>query len=216
MSKERNVDFERVSWEEYGSRMEKIYKEVDRYRKEKDIQIDAIVPIYRGAATLGSYLAYRLSLLRILPVQYKYFFPTNHKAELKQILFTPKADMFDHDPVFLLVEGDQCYGNTVIAAAKDLKKVFPNCRILHAADCLDYTYRESAKDYVDVIFYGAYTNHCEELSEKECEKLGIGGQTVAPWENLDEEQATISGQQYQYLDLESVRDQAVKKAEFEF
>ena len=104
----------------------------------------------RGALFLGTYLAYKLKLLRILPIQYHYFFVNKHKAELRRFLFTPKKEMFNHDnPTFLLVEGDQCYGNSVITAIKDLRKIFLNCRILHAADCLDYSYRDSVKNEVE-------------------------------------------------------------------
>lgn len=216
MTKYTKDSFHRTSWEEYGKIMERIFKDVNAYIKKNKIKIDAVVPILRGGATLGAFLAYKLNLLSILPVQYKYFFIGKKKAELRQILFTPKKDMFDNDPIFLLAEGDQCYGNTVINAAKDLKKVFPRCRILHVADCLDYTYRDSAKDYVEKIFYGEYTNHCEELSKEECEKLGIGKDKIAPWENYEEEITTLKCKQFQYVDGKAIEKRSVKKQEFDF
>ncbi|MFH1671746.1 MAG: phosphoribosyltransferase [Candidatus Portnoybacteria bacterium] len=209
-------NFRRVSWQEYGKIMEKILKEVQAYIKKNKIQIDAVVPIQRGGVTLAGFLAYRLHLIRILPVQYKYFFVGKNKAELRQILFTPKKSMFKGNPTFLLVEGDQCYGNTVIAAAKDLKKIFPKCKIIHIADCLDYTYRNSVKDYVNKIFHGVYTNHCEELSDEQCKKLGIGKATIAPWENYEEEIATLEGKQFKYGDGKITEKQSIKKAEFDF
>jgi len=216
MAKYTKSSFHRTTWKEYGELMKKILKDVNTYIKKNKIRIDAVVPILRGGATLGAFLAYKLNILGILPVQYKYFFIGKSKAELRQILFTPKKDMFDNDPVLLLVEGDQCYGNTVINAAKDLKEVFPRCRILHVADCLDYSYRDSAKDYVEKIFYGEYTNHCEELSVKECKKLGIGKDRIAPWENYEEEIATMESRQFQYVDGEAIEKRSVKKEEFDF
>lgn len=217
MAKYTKSDFHKTSWQEYGSVMEKILKEVQSYIKKNKIKIDAVVPILRGAATLGAFLTYRLNLLRILPVQYKYFFVSKNKAELRQILFTPKKSMFKHNPTFLLVEGDQCYGNTVIDAAKELKKRFPKCKILLASDCLDYTYRNSTKDYVEKIFYGVYTNHCEELSKGKCKKLKINPKPgLAPWETFEEESTIMTGEQFEYSDGKIVEKQSTKKAEFEF
>jgi len=217
MPKYTKDDFRRISWQEYEEIMKKIEKETKDYIKENKIKIDAVVPIMRGGAFLGTYLAYKFNLLRILPVQYHYFFVGKDKAELRQILFTPKKNMFDHDPTFLVVEGDQCFGNTVIHTAKDLKEIFPNCRILHVTDLLDYSYREAAKDFVEKTFYGKYSNHCEELSEEMCKKLEIEcGSTIAPWENYEEEIDTLSARQPHYEDLEEVKKDSKKKQEFEF
>ena len=68
--------------------LDKLYEKVNRYIKEKDIKIDAVVPILRGSAFSGAYLAFKLNLLRILPVQliyydYGYFKTKNHKRERK-------------------------------------------------------------------------------------------------------------------------------------
>ncbi len=216
MVKYTKNDFHKKSWVEYGEMMEKILKEISRYITKNKIKIDAVIPILRGGATLGTFLAYRLHLLCILPVQYKYFFVGENKAELRQILFTPKRNMFKDSPTFLTVEGDQCFGNTVIATAKDIKKMFPKSKILHVADCLDYSYRNSIKKYVDKIFYGEYTNHCEELSEKECKILGIGKAVLAPWENYEEEITTLMGKQFKYGDGEIVKKKSIKKSEFKF
>jgi hypoxanthine phosphoribosyltransferase len=154
--------------------MEKLYKQINTYIKKNNITIDAVVPILRGGGFLGTYLTYKFRSLTILPIQYKYFFSDNNTAELRRISSSPKKNMFNKkNPVFLTVEGDQCFGNTVIHTIKDLKKMFPDCRIIHVADCLDYYYRDSVKKDVLKIFYGQYTNHCEKLSEQECKKRGI-------------------------------------------
>jgi hypoxanthine phosphoribosyltransferase len=207
----------RNSWENYGEECEKIYKEVSDYILKKKIKIDAIIPILRGAMTLDSFLAYRLKILRILPVQYKYFFVSKNKAELRQILFTPSKEIIKtKNPTFLVVEGDQCYGNTVITTIKDLKKEFPNCKILHAADCVDHKYKEVIKD-TEAQFYGRYTNHCEELSKEECDSIGIDFEsTIAPWENQEEENATIEGKQFIYEDLKKVKEDSKEKMDINF
>jgi hypoxanthine phosphoribosyltransferase len=216
MSKYSEKDFRKISWGEYGELMEKVAEEVKDYINREDIKFDAIVPILRGGATLANYLSYKLNVLRILPVQYKYFFVDKGKAELRQILFTPQKEMFENTPTFLLVEGDQCFGNTVINAAKDLKEVFPDCKIVRVADVADYSYKDAAKDYVDKMFAGRYTNHCEELTEGECKKLNIEGATISPWENFEEEIATMEQREHNYVDGEAVKKQSKFKQEFKF
>ncbi len=209
--------FKRISWKEYGEGCKKIYKEVLDYILKNNIKIDAIVPIFRGAMTLSSFLAYKLKILKILPVQYKYFFVEKNKAELRQILFSPtKEKMKIKNPTFLVVEGDQCFGNTVITVIKDLREEFPSCKILHSADCVDYKYKDVVKD-VEACFYGRYTNHCEELSKEECASIGIEYESsIAPWENEEEEAATVEGKQFVYEDLEEVKENSKKKMEIDF
>jgi hypothetical protein len=161
--------------------MEKIFKQLSSYIKKNNITIDAVIPILRGGGFLGTYLAYKLHSLSVFPIQYKYFFLGDSKAELRRILFTLKKDMFPTDsPTFLTVEGDQCFGNTVMQTIEDLKKLYPKCKIIHVADCLDYTFRDSVKKDVLKIFYGEYTNHCDGLSKDQCKKLGIGKSVMAP------------------------------------
>jgi len=180
------------------------------------LQVDAVVPILRGAGFLATYLAYQLSVLRILPVQYKYFFPKKGTAELHQLLFTPSKEILGDSPTIVLVEGDYCYGGTSIQVCKDLKKEFPNCKIIFATDLADYTYKDAVKDYVETMVVGRYTNHCEELSEEECKELGIQPISRAVWEQASEEEAIPKSEQYQYTDLDNVKSKSKKKFEMEF
>jgi len=68
MAKYTKNYFERINWEEYGVVMEEILKKVRSYTIKNKVKIDAVVPILRGGTALGIFLAYRLHLLRILPV----------------------------------------------------------------------------------------------------------------------------------------------------
>ncbi|MFC1615148.1 hypothetical protein ACFL22_01180 [Patescibacteria group bacterium] len=210
------MEIKTTTWEEHGETFEKVALGVKKYVDEKGLQVDAIVPIFRGAGFLATYLAYRLSVLRILPVQYKYFFPKKGTAELHQLLFTPSKEILGDSPTLVLVEGDYCYGGTTTQACKDLKEEFPNCKIIFATDLADYTYRDVVKDYVETMVVGRYTNHCEELSEEECEKLGIQSISRAVWEQASEEEAIPKCEQYQYIDLEKVKSKSKKKFEMEF
>jgi len=217
MAQHKKNELEKKTWGEYCVTMEKLYKQINSYIKKNNITIDAIVPILRGGGFLGIYLAYKLNSLRVLPIQYKYFFTGDNNAELRRILFTPKKNMFSNDnPTFLTVEGDQCFGNTVMKTIQDLKRMFPKCKIVHVADCLDYTYKDSVKKDVLKIFYGEYTNHCDGLSKEQCKKLGIGKSVMAPWESAEEELAVLNGKKFKYVNDEQIQKQSIKKAKFKF
>lgn len=48
--------------------MEKLYKQINNYIKKNDITIDAVIPVLRGGGFLGTFLAYKLRSLILLPV----------------------------------------------------------------------------------------------------------------------------------------------------
>lgn len=57
-----------MSWGDYGKILENLGQKVEKYVKENNIKIDAVVPILRGGMFPGGYLTYKLGLLRVLPV----------------------------------------------------------------------------------------------------------------------------------------------------
>lgn len=206
-----------ITWEEHGKIFEKVAKDVKKYADENRLEVDAIVPIFRGAGFLATYLAYYLSILRILPVQYKYFFPKKGVAELHELLFTPNKETLGDSPVLVVVEGDYCYGNTSLQACKDLKEMFPKCKIIFATDLADYIYKDVLKNYVETMIVGRFTNHCEELGEGKCKEFGIDFESSrAVWEKADEEGAIPLCEQYQYTDLKKVVKNSKKKFEMDF
>lgn len=201
LAKYKKEDFKLISWGEYGKTLDTLYEKVNKYIKEKKVKIDAVVPILRGGAFPGTYLAFRLNLLRIFPVQYKYFFE-NNKIKLKCILSLPKVNL-PKTPIFLLVEQNHCFGLTASTAAKDLKKQFPNCRIIYAADHIDYSYQKV--DEAEMIFYGKLTNETRALNEKECKDKNIFPLSyLFPWENIEEEWTTVQGKQFAYEDVKTI------------
>ena len=202
LSQYKKEDFKRMTWEKYGEILETLYRKVEKYIKENNIGIDAVVPILRGGAFPGTYLAYRLSLLRIIPIQYKYFFHDGDlsKIKLKRLLDFPKDVNLPENPTFLLVEQNMCFGTTVISAAEHLKKIYPNCKIILAADTMDYSYRDF--DIFEAIFWGTLNNDTKELSIEEAKKLGIETDlSLFPWENLEEEYTTVQAKQFKFKDL---------------
>ena len=200
LAKYKKKDFIKISWEDYGVVLENLYKKVQKYIQEENIKIDAVVPILRGGAFPGTYLTFKLHLLRILPVQYKYFF-IGKKIQLRKVLDFPKIGLqFPRKPNFLLVENNHCFGLTASTAAEDLKQDFPNCKIIYAADHIDYSYQKN--DYADAIFYGRLTNETKALTLKECKAKKVENISyLFPWEDLDEEWITVKGKQFKYQDI---------------
>ncbi|NMB56852.1 hypothetical protein GYA19_02840 [Candidatus Beckwithbacteria bacterium] len=147
-------------------------------------------------------------------MQYKYFF-IDKKCELRRIHGINEKIITKQDPVFVLVEGNHCYGNQAKYAAQDLKKAYPKCRIIYGASNMDYKYQDVVKD-AEVCFYGNLTNCCKELSDKECEKLGIQykKELLFPWENVDEEWEIVELKQHQYNNVEQIRQQAALIVEY--
>lgn len=201
LAKYKRSDFKRLSWEEYGRTLEILYNKVSKYLKRNGIKIDAVVPILRGGAFPGTYLAFRLNLLRILPVQYKYFFE-NDTIKLKRILSLPRSPL-PRNPIFLLVEQNHCFGQTASMAGRDLKKQFPRCKIIYAVDHIDYSYQKV--DCAEKGFYGKLTNETRALKTKDCKKKKIFPFSyLFPWENIEEEWTTVTGKQFNYQDAKAV------------
>ncbi len=210
LAKFKKEDFIKMSWEDYGKILEALGQKVEQYIKENNIKIDAVVPILRGGMFPGGYLTYKLGLLRVLPVQYKYFF-VDGKIELKKILgISKKESNLPAKPIFLLVEGNHCYGVTGENAAKDLKADFPDCKIIYATDTMDYSYQKN--EYADVIFYGKLTNETRDLSLEKCKELGMENvSNIFPWEDIKEEWTTVEGKQFEYEDLEKTMENSKTK-----
>jgi hypoxanthine phosphoribosyltransferase len=200
LAKYQKDDFKQISWQEYGKTLESLFDKVSKYLRENDIKIDAVVPILREGAFAGTYLAFRLGIVRVLPIQYKYFY-RGSLIELHRISTLPKVEL-PEKPTFLLVENNHCFGVTASTAAKDLKKKFPQCRIIYAADHVDYSYPKV--EHAQVVIYGKLTNETRALSEKECKEKGLFPYSyIFPWEGIEEEWTTVKGEQFEYGDLKA-------------
>jgi hypothetical protein len=202
------------SWSEYEVELGKLTKKVVNYVCKNQLTVDAVVPILRGGNIPGTFLAYALDILTITPVQYKYFF-TKGKCELRKLTGINVAQIHRKNPAFVLVEGNHCYGNQAKYAAQDLKKAFPECRIIYGASNMDYKYQDVVKD-AEVSFYGNLTNCCKELSDEECQKLGIEykRELLFPWEKIDEEWEIVELKQHKYANLEEIKSHSTLVAEY--
>lgn len=198
-------DFARTSWEEYGETLENLYEKVSDYLDRNDLDLDAVVPVERAGNFAGTYLAYKLGVLRVTPIQFKYFFDEDSdEIKLNKLLpFNPKG--LDEDANILLVEGDHCFGTTGTIAAKAVKDKLPEATIIYAADHMDYSYQEN--EFADAVFYGKATNETRELAEQECREKGVEtGSHLFPWENLEEEWKTVQAKQFEYSDTEDAAE----------
>ena len=196
----KKSDFRQLTWPEYGKLLDSVVKQIKAYTKRKKVKIDAVVPIMRGGLFPGGYITFKLGMLRILPVQYKYFFE-GRNVVLRKIFGFQKAEVAKPNPVFLLVENNHCFGVTAATAAKDLKKAFPRCRIIYATDTMDYSYRNAVED-ADASFHGVYTNDTKTMTEQQCKTSRVKNWTnVFPWESFEEEWQTVNAKQYKYSDL---------------
>lgn len=210
LAKYKKSDFKRLTWEEYGKTLEVLYRKVASYLKEHKLRVEAVIPILRAGAFPGTYLAYRLHVLRVLPVQYHYHFEKG-KAFLRQILDLPEdIPGLSQRPTLLVVEGNHCFGLTARTAIADIRKRFPKARILYAADHVDYSFQKVKG--AEVVFFGKLTNETRQLSCDEAREKGINPLSeLFPWEDLEEEWTTVQGKQFKYTDLKVLSKGKVKK-----
>lgn len=214
LKKYKKENYHVMSWSEYEPELNKLTEKVVNYVKQNNLQVDVVVPILRGGNIPATYIAYALSVLTIIPVQYKYFFVPG-KCELRRLLTLNKQSIAKEDPVILLVEGNHCYGNQAKYAAKDLKETFPKSRIIYGASNMDYKYQNVVTD-AEVSLYGNLTNCCKELTDEECQKLGIEykQELIFPWEKIEEEWEIVELKQHKYSNVDKLRDSSPLVAEY--
>lgn len=199
MSDYKKEDFVRISWEEYGQTLESLYQKLAIYLEENSIKVGTVVPILRGGAFPGVYLAYKLHLLNILPVQYKYLVDeTISKFELKRLDKTPESAFRNLSASTILVVGNNhCFGTTSKKAIADLKQIVPDCKIIYAAACMDYSYQDMPE--AEATFYGKLTNETRVLSEDDAKSKELNNNiSLFPWEDIEEEWAMVQEKKFNY------------------
>ncbi|MFA7253391.1 MAG: hypothetical protein WC107_02465 [Patescibacteria group bacterium] len=201
--KYKKEDFELISWSEYQKILDKLYGKIDNYLEQTNTKIDAIVPMLRGGGVPGLILAFKLRLLNIFPVQYKYLI-YNEKTETKGILTPSMIDYpMPDSPTFLLVENNHCTGSTFQIAAIDLRKKFPNCKIIYAAARMDYSHQQL--EFAEASFYGELSNESRKLSESESSGLSINNRlAIYPWESLEEEWFAVQEKTFDYQNISKI------------
>lgn len=204
--------FKETTWDEAVGIMSGLVDEVKKYLVTSDQKIDAVMPLMRGGAIPGTYMAYQLSVMQVLPIQYHYFFHENN-IQLRQ-LYGPEnySKILPDSPTLLITEDNHCFGRTAEQAVKDIRRVFKNAHIIYVAFQMDYGFQDAVN--ADVQFFGRLTNECRTLKFIEAERLKVRPYSyLLPWESISEEWTTIEGNQFEYQDVEQAKEKFVVKQE---
>ena len=190
-------NYRKISWDEYDKTINLLCSKIENYLKDYNKKIDVIVPILRGGLVPANYLAYKLKLLRIVPIQYKYLVDGDGDY-LKQILpFNPYN--LEKDSTVLLVDNNHGTGLQAEIAAEEIKKNLPQSNIIYAATYMDISHQKNK--YCDEIFYGELTNTTVSLTPKECSEKQIEFKVpCSPWETLEEEAYINKEIKFNYVD----------------
>ncbi|MDD2515815.1 MAG: phosphoribosyltransferase [Candidatus Gracilibacteria bacterium] len=211
-------DYKKLSWDKYEEILEFLFLKIKNFLKENNLKVNCVVPILRGGNFAGTYLAYKLGIVKIIPVQYKYFFKQEKEekiAELRKIFGLPKDLNLGDKPVILVTENCHCFGTTAQIAIDEIKEQFPNSFVIYVADTVDYTYKNIKG--ADIAFYGILTNDTKTLTSEECKNLGVDETTTLfPWEDLEEEWDIVQCKQTSYQDLDSALNNSELKKEIKF
>lgn len=194
--------YPRYTWKEYTTILKDIYSKVSSYLNKNNESIDVVVPIMRGGAIPGTYLAYKLGVLSVFPVYYHYDFRSEGKMKLRSLGGIERyADLIPSKSTILLVEGNQCFGNTAKSAMDNLRSSLENAKILYVSDLVDYGHRDVVE--AEASFFGKFTNECNTLTEAEARNKNIfPGTKLLPWEIKKEEEETLKTRQFGYSDLD--------------
>lgn len=188
-------DLDLISWDRIDEFIEKIYEDVNKYLLENDLSIKYIAPILRGGGVPAIKLSHLFNVIDMLPIQLKHN-SVNHNIDTKIGLDYIKNNEIKTNECILLVEGNHVTGNTANIAVQMIQRKFgKKCKIIYVSLTRDYTYRNSVKDVIYTT-WAMTTNEMKELSEDECEKLGINYNLVSvyPWENVKEELVELNAE----------------------
>lgn len=178
-------DFDRISWERIEKFVDKNYQEIFK----SGYKVKYIIPIIRGGAIPAMMLSHKLNNISILPIQLKYTLEEYNIAEMIS-LDSYNVDELKDDEVVLLVEGNCASGRTFdIAKKMIINKFGKDVKIIFSCLTMDYSRYIQKEEGIVLKTVGMLTNENKELSEEECENLGISYDLVSlyPWEDMEEE-----------------------------
>jgi len=181
-------DLDLISWERFDNFIDKIYKDVNNYINENNLNIKYIIPIMRGGGVPAIVLSHMFNVIECLPIQLKYNSETNNIDKKIDFDYINNQIIPDKECI-LLVEGNHVTGKTANIAAQMIREKFgENVKIIYVSLTRDYTYRYSVKN-ICYTTWAMTTNETKELSKEECKQLNIDYNLVSvyPWENVKEE-----------------------------
>jgi hypoxanthine phosphoribosyltransferase len=189
-------EIKKLSWREIERDIDKIKNKLDNYLKKEGIVIDTIIPILRGGGIPANILSHKYNVLKIIPVQYKYF--SDKKTIIKELL---KLDLkkLKNSKNILVVEGNHSTGTIANKIVSEIKKKLSKSKIIYVSLTKDYSFKDKVK--ADFSVEGRFTNENRNLSKAECKKLKIPFSKVYvfPWESIEEELSELNQESYNYI-----------------
>lgn len=122
--------------------------QIKEFITEKNLKIDYICPILRSGAIPAVYISNKLNIIKFAPMQVKHIAYKNGENTI-EMLFNPfdALKITKEEPVFLLVEALQSTGKSVNICIDEIKKNYPNSKILYV--CLVREY--GSKDFKEKV-----------------------------------------------------------------
>ena len=161
--------------------IDKLYKGLNKYISSENLKIDYVVPNLRSGAVPAVYLANKLNIVKFAPIQVKYVNKEN--VGCLDILYSSfeSLKIEKENPSFLVVEGMHDTGDSIKIVLDELKRVYPKSRILYVS--LVKTYGSQSFDKIVEYEDHAYIRASENMSDKDCKKLGLDNAwPIFPWE----------------------------------
>jgi hypothetical protein len=183
MSKYNEKDINKMSWEEFEDLANNLIKQIKDYFNNKKEKIDLITPLHRTGGIVGGFMAIKLGIVPMLPVQFKHS-PQN----IDQISTLPEILIaIPNNPNILFCEGNTSAGSVSKKATELIKEKYPNSKIYLATLTKVYGGPEKIEG-IEKVFYGTLTNENSKATDEEVEKLGLRkGITIFPWEKVEDE-----------------------------
>lgn len=190
-----------MSWEEFYQRVDKLCAKVQKYLKENNLKLSAIVPILREGGFVGLYFAFKFNTCKVIPIQFKYFLKKGidpFEQEPIQLTSIPRIHYkLPNNPVFLLTDVLPGGGKTARAVGELLRQRFPGCKIIYT--CLFKEVSFKKPDFFEVVIEEVLTDETGKLTEEERKRLGVEDTLyLLPWQNVEEELAPLTEKEYKY------------------
>lgn len=140
---------------------------------------------------MGGILAIKMKVVKMLPVQFKYYY---NPVEIKQLMEIPEILVDIDNPInVLLCDGNTGTGATAIKAAKIIKEKYPTAKIYLATITKVFNCSEKLEG-IEEIFYSRMSEETHKASEQEKKNYNLrSGITVFPWETAEDELKDVNG-----------------------
>jgi len=194
-------NLKQLNWNDYGKRVDILFKKTKEFLQKNKYQLSAIVPIIREGMFIGLPFAFKFNTWKIIPIQFKYFLkpkisPYDQVPTL--IADTPKLHYdLPKNPIFLVTDVYPGGGKTAAAVGKELKKKYPTSKLIYVSMFQDISFKKP-KEYAASLSL-CLTDDTDQLSKEEKIKRGVETEYyLMPWHNPDEEMAPVIGKIYNY------------------